>query len=175
MNEGGKRMNEGGNRIFWGGKAHLNFVNSMNDSKEIKTRIQKTTGAFAKMKELLQNQSIPKKLRKRTYEATVLNVLLFRCESWALKAQDRTKLEACHHKCLRAILNLSMTDVKENCIRNEWIREALKCYSLKQIMEMRRAKWLEKIAYMPSTRNQRKLFVSWVRAPRPPGRPKQTI
>ena len=68
-----------------------------------------------------------------------------------------------------------MTDVKENWIRNKWIREELNCYSLTQTMEMWRAKWLEKIANMPSTQNPKKLFVLWVRAPRPTGRPKQTI
>ena len=68
-----------------------------------------------------------------------------------------------------------MTDVKENRIKNEWIREELNCYALTQTMEMRRAKWLEKIANMSPSRNPRKLFMSWVRAPRPTGRPKQTI
>ena len=40
---------------------------------------------------------------------------------------------------------------------------------------MRRAKWLEKLAHMPSTRNPRKLFVTWIHAPRPIGQLKQTI
>ena len=65
----------------------------MNDSKEIRNRIQKATGAFAKMKETLQNRNIPAKLRNKTYEATVLNILLFGCESWALKEQDRKNLK----------------------------------------------------------------------------------
>ena len=68
-----------------------------------------------------------------------------------------------------------MIDVKENKIQNEHIRKKLDTYSLTQIMEMRRAKWLEKLAHMPSTRNPRKLFVKWIHAPRPIGRLKQTI
>ena len=53
------------------------FDDSMDDSEEIKKRIQKATAGFAVMKNLLQNKSIPIILRKRTYDATVLNILLF--------------------------------------------------------------------------------------------------
>lgn len=147
----------------------------MDDSKEVKKRIQKATAGFAMMKNLLQNKSIPITLQKRTYDATVLNILLFGCESWALKIKDRDKLEACHHKFLRAMLNLSMMDVKEQRISNKMVREELHSYSIMQIMEMQRAKWLQKLAEMPASRNPRKLFVSWIRTPRPPGRPRQTI
>jgi len=151
------------------------FDDSMDDSEEIKKRIQKATAGFAVMKNLLQNKSIPIILRKRTYDATVLNILLFGCESWALKKKDRNKLEACHHKFLRAMLNLSMMDVKELRITNEMVRNELNSYAIWQIMELRRAKWLQKLALMPKSRNPRKLFVSWIRTPRRTGRPRQTI
>ena len=45
-----------------------------------------------------------------------------------------------------------MFDVKENKIQNEQIWKKLDTYSLTQIMEMRRAKWLEKLAHMPPTK-----------------------
>ena len=70
-------------------------------------------------------------------------------------------------------------DINVRCKRKQdpkrTYTKKLDTYSLTQIMEMRRAKWLEKLAHMPSTRNPRKLFVTWVHAPRPIGRPKQTI
>ena len=118
---------------------------------------------------------MPEILRVRAYEATVLNILLFGCESWALKEADRRSLEACHHTFLRSILRISMLDVEECRIRNESIRDHLGCHSIQQHMELRRARWLEKIANMPSSRNPRKVLVAWTPHPRPVGRPQQTI
>ena len=70
-------------------------------------------------------------------------------------------------------------DINVRCKRKQdpkrTYTKKLDTYSLTQIMEMRRAKWLEKLAHMPSTQNPRKLFVTWIHAPRPIGRPKQTI
>ena len=88
---------------------------------------------------------------------------------------DRSKLEVCHHRFLRGILKISMFDVKEQHIKNTEIRERLNCNSLEQHMELRRARWLEKLALMSTTRNPRKAFVSWTPHPRPTGRPHQSI
>ena len=151
------------------------FDKNLNDSTDIQKRIQKATGAYAFMAKLLKNDRISKQLRIRAYEATVLNILLFGCESWALKVEDKRKLEARHHRFLRSMLNLTMHNVKEQRIRNSSIRQQLQCYSLHQTMELRRSRWLEKLAKMPDTRNPRKIFVAWTPNPRPTGRPFQTI
>lgn len=68
-----------------------------------------------------------------------------------------------------------MRDIEKNHIKNSTILFKLKSNSLHQHMELRRAKWLEKIANMPATQNPRKLFVCWVQEPHVPGRPRQTI
>eukprot|EP00980_Cylindrotheca_fusiformis_P001528 scaffold346_cov116-Cylindrotheca_fusiformis.AAC.42 len=61
------------------------FDNTLDDSIDVKKRIQKANGAFAAMAKVLKDRKISTKLRLRTYEATVLSILLFGCESWALK------------------------------------------------------------------------------------------
>lgn len=127
------------------------FDDKLEDSTDIKKRIQKATGAFAVMAKLLKDPELDHKLRVRAYEATVLNILLFGCESWALKVSDRRKLETCHHRSLRSMLGISIHDVKDNRIRNSDVREELGCYSLSQNMEIRRARWLEKLANMTET------------------------
>lgn len=151
------------------------FDNKLDGSTDIQVRIRQATAAFASMKKLLQDQKLSNKMRVRSYEATVLNILLFGCESWALKAEDRRRLEVFHHRCLRSMLRISIYDVKEYHIRNSSIREELGCYSLHQQMELRRARWLEKVANMGPTRNPRKILVAWTPHSRPRGRPKKTI
>ena len=151
------------------------FDNKLDDSTDVQKRIKKATAAFGTMSKLLKDQNISTKLRVRAYEATVLNILLFGCESWALKIADRKKLEAFHHRFLRSMLNISMLDVKENHITNENVRRDLgNCYTAHQSMELRRARWLEKLAKMDATRNPRKILVAWMPNPRPLGRPFQS-
>ena len=84
------------------------FTSDLDDSADIKKRIQKASGAFYKMSKVLKDPNLSHKMRIRTYEATVLNILLFGCESWALKKEDRRKLEVCHHKFLRSMLGIAM-------------------------------------------------------------------
>ena len=151
------------------------FSNTLDDSADVKERINKASRPFGAMRRTLTNHDMPDTLRVKACEATVLNILLFGCESWALKEADRRSLEATHHNFLRSILRISMFDVKECRIRNDCIREHLGCNSIFQHMELRRARWLEKIANMPNTRNPRKILVAWTPQPRPVGRPQQTI
>ena len=152
------------------------FDSSLDDSIDVKKRIQKANGAYAMMANVLRDPKIEVSLRMRLYTATVLNILLYGCECWALKTADRKKLEACHHRLLRVMLRLTMQEVKDNHITNEMVRTRLgNCYSLTQSMELRRARWLQKLANMPGTRNPRRIFVAWIPKPRPIGRPDQTI
>eukprot|EP00980_Cylindrotheca_fusiformis_P012395 scaffold3043_cov121-Cylindrotheca_fusiformis.AAC.11 len=85
---------------------------------------------------------------------------------------DRQRLESFHHRCLRAMANITMSDVKEKRIHNEEIREMMgNCYTIHQTI----SRWLEKLSAMPETCNPRKIFISWIPQPRPTGRPCQTI
>jgi hypothetical protein len=73
-------------------------------------------------KQLLSNKKIPIEIRRRLYQAIVVNIALWGSESWALKEANRSKLEAFHHGCLRRICGLTMWDVAEKRITNEHVR-----------------------------------------------------
>jgi hypothetical protein len=74
------------------------------------------------------------------------------------------------------MLNITIYDVQENHITNTKIREKMnESISITQMMELRRARWLEKISHADQSRNTRILFISWLPTPRPPGRPQQTV
>jgi hypothetical protein len=49
------------------------------------------------------------------------------------------------------------------------------CLTVTQMLELRRARWLEKISLASNKRYPRKLFIAWTPSPRPNGRPQQTI
>jgi hypothetical protein len=47
-------------------------------------------------KQLLGNKQIPITIRRRLYQATVVNIVLWGCESLALREANRSKLGAFH-------------------------------------------------------------------------------
>ena len=154
-----------------------NFSPELNDSNDIKKRIDQAQRAYyALNRNILRNNKIPTHLRLRIYNAIVINLLLWGCESWALKEEDRRKLEVCHHRCLRRMLNITIYQVKEEKISNKEVRKRLNnCYTISQMIELRRARWLEKISHMNDSRAPRKLIVAWIPNARPTGKPQQTI
>ena len=114
------------------------------------------------MRRVLCNEAIPVKLRVRLYDATVINILLWGCESWALTTELRRKLEVCHHRFLRKMANITIYDVKDFYISNRQVREELTCYTIHQSMELRRARWLEKLALMKENRGPKNVLRSWI-------------
>jgi hypothetical protein len=53
--------------------------------------------------QVLGNKKIPTVIRRRLYQAIVVNIALRESESWALKEENRAKLETFHHSCLDRI------------------------------------------------------------------------
>ena len=77
------------------------FTSSLKDDDDIKRRISQACGAFAQAKKVLCNRKLQAITIIWFYEATVVNLLLWRCESWALTKEQKRKLEVCHHRSLR--------------------------------------------------------------------------
>ena len=103
----------------------------MKDDDDIKRRISQACGAFAQAEKVLCNRKLQAITRTRFYEATVVNLLLWGCESWALTKEQKRKLEVCHHRSLRKMAGITIFDVKEKHITNKQVREKLgNCCSL---------------------------------------------
>ena len=106
------------------------FTPSLKDDLDIRHRINQANGAFSIMKRVLCNKDIPAKLRVRLYDATVINILLWGCKSWALTEELKRKLEVYHHRFLRKMVGITIYDIKDNHISNEQVREELTCYKI---------------------------------------------
>jgi hypothetical protein len=152
------------------------FTPELNDSNDVQARIDQASKAFYAMnKNVFRNKEISSTLRLRTYNAIIVNLLLWGCESWALKEEDRRRIEVFHNRSLRRMLNITIYEVMEQHISNQEVRTRMHSYSMQQTMELRRARWLEKISHMGSDRGPRKILVAWTTNERPRGRPQQTI
>ena len=153
------------------------FTPSLKDDLDICCRITQANGTFvATMKRVLCNKDIPVKLRVQLYNATVINILLWGCESWALTEELQRKLEVCHHRFLRKMVGITIYDVKDNHISNEQVREELTCYKIHQSLELRKARWLEKLAHMNDNQGPKNALCSWIyKEPRKQGGQQQHI
>jgi hypothetical protein len=70
------------------------------------------------------------------------------------------------------MLNIMIYQVKEEKISNKEARKKVNnCYTILQIIKLRRARWLEKISHMNDNRAPRKLIVAWIPNVRPTGKP----
>jgi hypothetical protein len=75
---------------------------------------------------VLSNKKILVDILRRLYIAIVVNVAIWWSEScWALKEENRKKLETFHHtRCLRRMCKWTMLDIAEKWITNEQARRA---------------------------------------------------
>jgi hypothetical protein len=123
-------------------------------------------------KQLLGNKKIPVDIRRRLYQALVVNIALWGSESWALKEADRAKLEVFHHDCLRRMCGLTMWDVAEKRITNEQVRRTVAdSPTMDSLTETRRCRWLCKRTFMKESISPRRMLGAWCTTPRPVGRP----
>ncbi len=153
------------------------FVPELNDRADITQRISQARKLFNSMnRQVLSNKKIPIDIRRRLYQAIVVNIALWGSESWALKEENRAKLETFHHSCLRRICGWTMWDIAERRITNEQVRRtAGNSPTMESMMEMRRCRWLSKLSAMEESRSPRRILGAWCDTARPAGRPQQTI
>ena len=153
------------------------FTSSLKDDDDIKRRINQACGAFTQAQKVLCNRKLQAITRTRFYEATVVNLLLWGCKSWALTKEQKRKLKVCYHQSLRNMGGITIFDVKGKHITNKQVRERLgNCRSLHQLIEMSRTKWLQKLANMNHNRKPKKNLKCWIfKNIRPVGRQQKCI
>ena len=74
------------------------------------------------------------------YNAVVVPILVYGCETWVLKDRDKTILQATEMKVLRSVVGVT----RLKCVRNEAIRERLKQEAVVAQVKRKREMWREK-------------------------------
>ena len=73
---------------------------------DIKTRCIASNIAFNKFKAIWRGQNLSLDRKLAVYEAQVVSVILYNSGSWSATAKSIEKLDICHRKHLRSILNI---------------------------------------------------------------------
>ena len=104
------------------------FTQLLKDDLDIQWWITQVYGVFATMNCVLCNRDTTAKLQIWIDHSTVINILLWSCESWALKRELRQKLEFCHHRFQRKMVTITIYKVKDHQISNKNVRDKLNNY-----------------------------------------------
>ena len=87
------------------------------DTTEFHTRLNRGQAIGASLQKIWKSHSMPISTKIRLMKALVWPVATYRCESWTLRKNEETRLEAFEMKGLRKILCVSWTAKKTN----EWV------------------------------------------------------
>jgi hypothetical protein len=132
----------------------------LNDTFDIDARITAASKAWGALKPVLEDKHINRGIRTKLYGATVVSILLWGCESWALKDSDMQKLKVFHMKKARKLCNINMKLVQKHHIPNESILDRLHLMPLDKLLTIRQLRFLQKIACQPQSRLMRKILNS---------------
>ena len=84
---------------------------------EFRTRLNRGQVIGASLQKIWQSYSIPISTKIRLTKALVWPIATYGCESWTLRRNEETRLDAFEMKGLRKILHVSWTANKTN----EWV------------------------------------------------------
>jgi hypothetical protein len=151
------------------------ITDDLKDSAEIHTRIGKGNGILHGLNNLWRSKGLSVKTKKQFYIVTVVNIVLWGCESLTLQAADLKKREVFHHKAMRHILCITKRDQQTTCLTNERLQRKMDYIAtMEEVIDERRLDWLGNIARQ-SDEKLPKTFLAWIMNPINRGGQKHTL
>ena len=114
-------------------------------------------------------------MKVQIFYALCMNTAIYGCESWTLTKDIESKLTVFYHKALRSILDVNMTRVKEQRIRNEHIRNKVSLPDIVDIVRFRQFNYLGKLAQQPNDYLARRMLGAWIPCRRKRGRAQRSL
>ena len=100
-----------------------NFISySLRDDYDIDHRLSQASSAMGALQHFWGDDAVDIHSKYLIYCAIPLNLLLWGCESWALRATMMSKLEVFFHRSIRRILGITITQVIDEHITNDSVR-----------------------------------------------------
>ena len=89
---------------------------------EVRIRIATAMAAMSRLSRLWKSSNISFTTKYRLYQALVVSILLYGCETWTLLADSERRIQAFETKCLRKLLGISYLEHKTN----DYVRKKIK-------------------------------------------------
>lgn len=127
----------------------------LSDDFDIDQRLIAATRHFnAHGRRIFRDRKIQLHYRTRLYVATTLNILLWGCDSWALKHEHIRKLNVFHNKCIRSMIGIDMHCVrnKKSGTRNSEILKKSMLHPIETYITIRQLRFLQRVSRMDQDR-----------------------
>ena len=156
---------------------YLGFLISYNlrDDENITARIAAANASMGALKELWRNPHLDMYNKYLLFRAIPMNLLLWGAETWSLRKSQLDKLEVFLHRSIRRILQISMSTVQEQRLRNGKVRDMF--YSIPCVRNMIAARQMDFVGKMirgPPDRPSRNMITACCDHKRRVGRPQTT-
>ena len=148
----------------------------LTDSYDILCRITKANKPIGALKFFWQAKGVDVRFKYLIYMVIPLNILLWRCESWALTKDLIKKNDLFHITCLRRILGIKWSEVVDDKISNKTV-----CSSFNNIRKVEyliaktRLLFVGKIIRMARNKISARLISAFIYKKRPRGRLNTTV
>ena len=156
---------------------HFKYLGSyisynLRDDFDVDARIASATQSMGALKNVWDNPHMDLYSKYLLFCAIPMNLLLWGCETWSLRQVLLDKLEVFLHRNVRRILGISITQVKEEKIRNERVRT--KFYEIPRVRNMIAARQMDffgKLVQGPWERPAKRMITACCSNKRLQGRP----
>ena len=116
--------------------------------EDVKSRITKAQGVFSQLKKVCKNRKISLQTKIRISEATVMTVVKYGSEAWALQKADENLLYVFQRNSLRIVLGTRLT----YHISNSRLYEECGSIPLSGAIMKERLRWLGHVLWMKDDR-----------------------
>ena len=127
------------------------------------------------MQNLLSSRLLTKNLEIKIYRTIILPVVLYGCETWALRLREERKLRVFENMVLRRIFGPRRDEVRGEWRRlhNEELNDLYSSPNIVRVIKSRRMRWAGRVARMGEERGAYRLLVGKPEGKRPLGRPRR--
>jgi hypothetical protein len=147
----------------------------LRDDYDTEQRISSASQAMGALKHFWRNPYVDLRTKVSIFKAIPLNLLLWGCETWALRESLLDTLDVFLHRSIRRILGITITQVQDEHIKNSSIRKTF--YNIPDIrnqIAIRQTSFLGKVVRAPDQHPPKQLLAAWCNHPRPIGGPLMT-
>ena len=141
----------------------------LRDDQDIQRAVNKAYQAMGALKNVWDNQYIDMKTKYAFFMAIPVNLLLWGCETWAIKSNNLRILDVFVHRSIRRILKISIQQVQDERIRNSEVRKRF--YNIPNAERMISIRQLNYLGKLCRNSNEnflpKQLLLAWINHKRP--------
>ena len=144
---------------------------NLRDDHDVDSSIAAASASMGSLSSYWSDKSVDLKSKYLIFAEIPCNLLLWGSESWALRTSFLSKLKVFLHRSVRIILGITMTEVKEERIRNAELRERFfKIPTIQNQIAKRQLTFIGKVVRNSDQQLPTKLLTAWCNHKRRRGR-----